>query len=317
MDEPPAAAPEPEPATGTALPRTARRPRHPPRRRKGLLAVIALLIAVFAAAAWWLASSTVPYVTHREAIRMAVAIEGATSLEQLRALIADDVPALPDLPVASGSPPGFDNVAGRIWWHKTECKFTFLGLQGDRSAGGVLPFRSLFRDLYVDYVELRLEKRNGEVRVVDLRSFSLFGMWWTEALRQLERVSAWGLPAAVLASRPPESTAVDFETLLGMLRAAPEQDRQLVLVLGTELAARFFRRNADYSSLRQHALEFRTRYPDNLTADVMVLYEAVTAFVTNRLEPLLRKDALAALDRLHARFGDEAYIRPLQERLRN
>src|SRR5262245_35630408 len=146
------AAPAPSPAA-PSTPRGQRQQRRQRRSRGVILCLAAVGAAGFAAFAVWIGSSEPPYVTHREVMAMAVAIENAQSLAELQRLVRFDagaqltpVPTLPDGESAT-------DVTAWIWGIKSMAHYTFLGGRDEQTARPRLLFRANTDTVLRDYHE--------------------------------------------------------------------------------------------------------------------------------------------------------------------
>jgi hypothetical protein len=139
-----------------------------------VLALAAVALASFAALAVW-ANTTPPHITHREAMRVAAAIEQAKTIAELEGLL-DVAPLFPD--------PAW-SITSLIASAKARGSYTFLQVKVDDRERRSLLFRMLHHVYPLEYHELRLERRGGAVKVTDVWSCVHDG-WYSDLRRELE-----------------------------------------------------------------------------------------------------------------------------------
>jgi hypothetical protein len=310
--------PPTDPAAGLPVP-APRAPRKKPAHRKRRLLLIAGGVAVLGAVAVWQATSELPFVTHREVMATALALENAKSAAALRTLLAFDDPvpriALPGIP----DPP--TDVADWIQEHKTRHHFTYLDAADERTKHTRLRFRVhtvLERAngenelLLLDYHELKIDRRAGKVVVVDVRSL-LCGGWFTELAQEREHIAAsMSSPAGQAFTAALAGT--DARGMLAAFRALDEPARHAIgngsALLGA-LAARDVGA-AREPVFREAVTELRTLHPDSRTIDLWLLYHVQAHGVDDET----RGDAIHAVERLAPRVEDGDWMRSALKKLK-
>ena len=275
------------------------RQRREPRKSRRVLAMLGVAALLFAGVAAWIASQPMPYVTHREILELATAIEATKNSQQLlRHVDSKWFDGLPAEARELVTKPRDD----------ANILYTFLTVADERTQRPRLLFRLHQRTpsrtagvgattTVFDYQEMVADRRDGVVKVVDVRSLAGGDVWLdarrdatseaTPALASLlaavqSRKQAEAL-AAFLALPPDERSTTTARLLL--LRAMDTRDADAFLALSREV---------------------RTWLPKNLAPAFRVLFDA--QFATPPITGQLRDDVRAAIGWIQLRIPDDAWL---------
>lgn len=277
--------------------------RSPRSRSPQTARTIALVAALlFGTLAVWLANQEPPRITHAEAMAMAARIERVNEAAALRNLVHFDVAS----PALLAAVPEFaertDPVTNLILLRKRH-SHTFVGTRTTDEGEPTLLFRCEDEGVLTDYQELRLARRDGQVKICDLWSMAHGGwMWemWIDALRLLGSNADWAaFGAFVLDDRQDPGQFEDA------MRRLPERVRNTRLVALVRLNALDDR---DVEQFRAGIAAYRAAHPESLAADMILLF--------SRPPAVTHEEALGALDRIKARVRDDAYLDRLRTLLR-
>jgi hypothetical protein len=298
-----AAAPAPTAAVNT--PRGQRQQRRQRRSRGVVLALAAVGAVLFTSVTVWLGSSNAPYVTHREVMAIAVAIEGAQSVDEVRRMVRFDAPAgtWPVSPFPSESAP--TDLASWIWLFKSKTSYAYLGARDEQTERPRLLFRATLPTKLIDYQELRVARDASGIRVVDL--YSMFhDRWFSELLHERERL-ADALHGPQVAALTAAVTSRDAPAAIAMYRALPDTVRASV-IFGVELLSAFPIDERVFTELRE-------QHRDWLALGFHALVCAQVDDFANKPAWLLDA-ALQVLPRIKARTDDDEWTISLTKALK-
>ena len=295
-----------------------RPPRQQKRSRKTLFVALAFGAAALGAVAVWQATSELPFLTHREAISTALALEEASSIERVRALVRSAV-VPPPVPLP-GVPQPVASVAEWIWSCKSVQHYTFLGVADERTDAVRLRFRVHAEaegeggaKTLVDYHDFRIARVDGAVVVTDVRSL-LCGGWFTDLARERERLAP-EMAAPSGQAFTAAMTQSQAGAMLAAFRALPEPARRSIANGTTLLAALVTRELGPErdSVVRDAVDDLRTLHPEKRAMDLWLLYHVQTHGYGDRL----REDAMRAVERLSPAVDDAAWMRSAMKQLRD
>lgn len=253
------------------------------------LVIGGLALAVFAVVAAWLASSDPPVVTHAEAVAMALKVEQAKTVAQLEQLSEFDVPGPAPVPTPAA-------VIGR--W-KQDFEYTFVRML-DKGGRRSLLFRVDDGSRPFDYHELRLDRRNREVKVTDLWSM-LYGGWLRDILAEklatpmMLQADVGAFQERLAGDEPAEKLQIDFERLPDRVRTLPLLGMHYVMVMQQRLP--------EAAAKALH--EIRAAHPDLLGPDLLLVADKASD----------RAAMAAAIERILARVPDDDFLRKLRASL--
>jgi hypothetical protein len=283
----PAEPPAPVPADPLASKPTAaaRRPAvraSKPGSKSMALVIGGVALAVFAVAAVWLASSDPP--------AMALKIEQAKTVAQLEQLSEFDVAA--PAPVATP--------AAVIGYWKQQFEYTFVRML-DKGGRRSLLFRVDNGAHPFDYHELRLERRNREVKVTDLWSM-LYGGWLRDILAEklatpmLLQSDVGAFQERLVGDEPAEKLQIDFERLPHSVRTLPLLGMHYVMVMKLRLP----------EAAAKALAEIQAAHPELLGPDLLLVADKCAD----------RAAVAAAIERILARVPDDHFLGKLRASLR-
>ena len=291
----------PPPAPATKKSEEARK-RREPKSRKRVYVVVAITLALFAGLAAWISTRPMPYVTHREILLLATAIEATKSSEQMLRHF--------DAELFRGLPP---NIAQIVSMNRDDpsITYTFLTVADERTQRPRLLFRvhKSFevrmgiggRTTVIDYQEMVAGRRGDAVKVTDFRSVAVGDMWWT-AMRDPRE----GGPPPATPTMAALREAVDAKNQTNAVKAfqaLPPEERALVAARATLLSCMD---TADADGFLTLSREVRTWLPENLAPPFRVLFDA--QFAPLPLGAQLRQDVREAIGRIQVRIPDDMWL---------
>ena len=285
------------------LPTRDRRPQ--PRKRANpatrRIAIVAVILCT--ALAVWLGNTSLPRVTHAEALAMAATIEQTNDLRVVQQFVH-----FPDAPKGSLDPAdpgdGARALADMVFATKSRGSYTFINMGAGGKEQPSLVFRCERDGVLVDYHELRLERCGDEAKVTDVWSL-VSGGWMRETLAERQAL----LDAEETATEVlpflrdlPTRNAAQRQTAF---RALSPRVRHSLLV---GLAHLRLLDPKDVERFHPAIAEFRLAHPENLAPDGFILCAGSTLGIP-------RHEIESAIYRIHARVNDDEFLGRVQKSL--
>jgi len=284
------------PAAARAKKSEEARKRREPKKNRRVLGMLALAGVLFAGAAAWIASQPMPYVTHREILELATAIEATKNCEQLLRYVEPRLfEGLPAEAKELVTKPRDDS----------NILYTFLTVADERTKRPRLLFRlhqrapvraaGVATTTVFDYQEMVADRVDEVVKVVDVRSLAGGDMWLSSWRGAAESPALGPLLAAVQARKQADAVAA-FHALPPEERSGLPARRMLLHAMDTK----------DADGFLTLSREVWTWYPPNLAPAFRVLFDA--QFATPPIQGQLRDDVRAAIGRIQMRIPDDAWL---------
>ena len=281
---------QPPPPPATKRSDEARR-RREPKRSKRVFVVLTVAAAAFAGLAAWIMSQPLPYVTHREILDLAMAIERTKNADQLRQLFDPEFFR------------GLDRDEVERAWHWQDdpaVHLTFLTSVDGRTQRPRLLFRLQSQKpgkagsttTLIDFHEMVAGRLADGVKVVDFRSLMANDIWFRSAAAG---PAGSGTPeglAPLTGARTQSEAVAAFQALSAERRA-----EQL-----TRIALLKFADPRDRDGFAVLTREVRAWVPENLSPAFRLLYHA--QFAETPLDEAGKDEVRAAIGRIQLRIPD-------------